>query len=100
MTAYVITYLEVTDTEAFAEYQAAAFPTIEPFGGRPLASGAKLEVMEGMLRPQTVVIIEFDSIAQAKKWYASPEYAETIPMRQRAASASMIIVEGLPSKLD
>ncbi|WP_178114679.1 DUF1330 domain-containing protein [Pseudomonas saliphila] len=99
MTAYVITYLDVTDAEAFAEYQAVAFPTIEPHGGRLLASGDKLEVMEGILRPQTVVIIAFDSIAQAKKWYASPEYAETIPMRQRAASASMIFVEGLPPKL-
>lgn len=99
MTAYVITYLDVTDAEAFAEYQAVAFPTIEPFGGRPLASGARLEVMEGILRPQTVVIIEFDSIERAKRWYASPEYAETIPMRQRSASASMIIVEGLPPTL-
>ena len=39
MAAYVIAYLEVTDPEAFAIYQAAAFPTIAPYGGRPLVAG-------------------------------------------------------------
>ncbi|QJD60412.1 DUF1330 domain-containing protein [Pseudomonas sp. gcc21] len=63
-----------------------------------MVSGNNLEVMEGMIQPQSVVIVEFDSIEQAKKWYASPEYAATIPLRQRAASANMIIVEGLPPK--
>ncbi len=32
---------------------------------------------------------------QARRWYASPEYAKTIPMRQQAANASLILVEGV-----
>ncbi len=35
---------------------------------------------------------------QARRWYASPEYAKTIPMRQRAANASLVLVEGRPPK--
>lgn len=96
MAAYVIAYLEVTDPEAFAEYQAASFPTIAPYGGRPLVATSILEVVEGMIHPKSVVIVEFDTVEQARKWYASPEYAKTIPMRQRAASANLVIVEGLP----
>jgi uncharacterized protein (DUF1330 family) len=98
MAAYVIAYLEVTDPEAFATYQAAAFPTIAPYGGRPLVAGGSLEVVEGMIHPKSVVIVEFDTLEQARKWYASPEYATTIPMRQRAANANLVIVEGLPPK--
>ena len=98
MAAYVITYLDITDPQAFAAYQAAAFPTIAPYGGRPLVAGSNLEVLEGMLHPKSVVVLEFDTLDQARKWYASPEYAKTIPMRQRAADANVIIVEGLPAK--
>ena len=98
MAAYVITYLDITDPQAFAAYQAAAFPTIATYGGRPLVAGGNLEVLEGMLHPKSVVVLEFDTLDQARKWYASPEYAKTIPMRQRAADANFIIVEGLPAK--
>lgn len=98
MAAYLISYLEVTDPEAFARYQAAAFPTVELYGGRALASGGTLDVLEGMIHPKSVVVIEFETLEQARKWYASPEYAATIPLRQRAANASLVIVEGLPPK--
>lgn len=36
---------------------------------------------------------------QAPRWYASPEYARTIPMRQRSADSSVILVEGLPARM-
>ena len=98
MAAYVIAYLEVTDPEAFATYQTAAFPTVVQHGGRPLVAGGLLEVVEGMTHPKSVVVVEFDTLEQARRWYASPEYAKTIPMRQRAANASLVIVDGLPPK--
>ena len=94
MSAYVITYLEVTDPEAFAAYRAAAGPTFAPYGGRPVVVDGRFDVLEGMIHPKSIVVIEFDSLEQARKWYASPEYAKTIPMRQRAATASLIMVEG------
>ena len=58
----------------------------------------QLEVLEGMVEPKSVVVIEFESMEQARRWYASPEYAKTIPMRQSAASASLVLVEGVPRK--
>jgi uncharacterized protein (DUF1330 family) len=63
-----------------------------------VVTGGAFEVVEGMIRPKSVVVVEFDTLDQARKWYASPEYAKAIPMRQRAASSSLVIVEGLPSK--
>jgi len=96
MAAYVIAYLDVTDPEAFVAYQAAAFPTLTPYGGRPLVSGGDFEVVEGMIHPKSVVIVELETLELARKWYASPEYAPTIPMRQRAANANLVIVEGSP----
>ena len=94
MPAYLIAYLEVTDPAAFAAYQKEAVPTLAPYGGKVVVGGGQHEVLEGMTQPKSVVVVEFESLAQAKKWYASPEYARTIPMRQRAASSSLILVDG------
>ena len=58
----------------------------------------QFEVLEGMTQPRSIVVVEFESMEQARRWYASPEYARTIPMRQRAANASLILVEGLPAR--
>jgi len=48
-----------------------------------------------MVQPKSVVMIEFETMEQARKWYASPEYAQTIPLRQRCANTSLILVEGV-----
>lgn len=98
MPAYVITYLEVTDPEAFQAYRKVAGPTFAPYGGRPIVVDGQFEVLEGMVEPKSVVVIEFESMEQARRWYASPEYAKTIPMRQSAANASLVQVEGVPRK--
>lgn len=95
MAAYVIAYLEVTDPQAFDAYRKEAGPTFAPYGGKPLAVDGPFEVLEGMVNPKSVVVVEFDSLEQAREWYASPEYARTIPLRQRAAESSLILVEGL-----
>jgi uncharacterized protein (DUF1330 family) len=48
-----------------------------------------------MVNPKSVVVIQFESVEAAKRWYASPEYAKTIPLRQQAAESSLILVDGL-----
>jgi uncharacterized protein (DUF1330 family) len=95
MAAYVITYLEVTDPDAFKAYRQAARSTFAPYGGKPIVVDGEFEVLEGMVHPRSVVVVEFESMEQARRWYASPEYAKTIPMRQQAANSSLILVEGV-----
>ena len=95
MPAYVIAYLEVTDPKAFEAYRKVAGPTFAPYGGKPLVVDGRFEVLEGMVRPKSVVVVEFESLETAKRWYTSPEYARTIPLRQQAAESSLILVDGL-----
>jgi uncharacterized protein (DUF1330 family) len=95
MPAYVIAYLQVTDQQAFDTYRKAAFSSFAPYGGKPIVADGRFEVLEGMVNPKSVVVVQFESLEIAKRWYASPEYAKTIPMRQQAAESSLILVEGL-----
>ncbi len=95
MAAYVITYLEVTDRKVFEAYRRAAGPTFGSYGGRALVVDGSFRVLEGMIHPQAVVVVEFGSLEQAEGWYASPEYGRTIPLRQQSANSSLILVDGL-----
>ena len=51
--------------------------------------------MDGDWVPDRIVVIEFDSAEQAKAWLTSPEYSEIKNIRMKAASASVIVVEGV-----
>ena len=97
MAAYVIAYLEVTDRERFDEYRRAAFPTFAAFGGKPIVADGRFRVLEGMIHPKSLVIIEFPSFEDAERWYAA-EYAKTIPLRNQSANSSLILVDGLPQR--
>jgi uncharacterized protein (DUF1330 family) len=93
--AYVIAYLEVTDPQAFQLYREVALPTLVAYGGTPVVVDGALEVLEGIVQPRSVVVVKFESMEQARRWYTSPEYTKAISMRQQAASSSLILVEGV-----
>jgi uncharacterized protein (DUF1330 family) len=52
MVAYVILQIEVTDSEKHAKYRQIATPIVERYGGKYLARGGKMEVVEGESLPQ------------------------------------------------
>ena len=41
-----------------------------------------------------VVVLEFPSVGQAKRWYDSEDYRELKAQRQAASSSNAILVEG------
>ena len=95
MTAYVIVDIEVTDPAVYEEYKKLAPATVAAYGGRYLARGGQTEVLEGAWAPQRLVILQFESIARVKEWLASPEYGAVQPLRHRAASSNMVVIEGV-----
>jgi uncharacterized protein (DUF1330 family) len=95
MSAYVIVEVSVTDPQLFAEYAKGVPTTIAAYGGKYLVRGGATETKEGGWTPKRVVILEFPSMDQARKWYHSPEYKPLLEMRLKAANARLILVEGL-----
>lgn len=94
MAAYIIADVEITDPETYAEYRKVVPPTLEQYGGRFVVRGGAHETLEGDWQPARVVVLEFDDVAAAKRWYDSPEYSEIKAIRQRASRGSLIVVEG------
>ena len=95
MPAYVIVETDVRDPEQYEHYKAAASGAIEVAGGRYLARGGELTVLEGEWRPQRLVVLEFEDLGAARRWYDSPEYRDARRLREGAAALNMVAVEGL-----
>ena len=94
MAAYFIVDLEVTDAAGFEEYRKLVPATIETYGGRYLVRGGQVESLEGEWQPKRVVVLEFPSLEQAKRWYDSEEYRAPKALRFRTARTKLLLVEG------
>jgi len=75
MAAYLLAEATVSDPLAYEGYQTLAQAAIAHYGGRYRARGGRVEVLEGgWTKPECLVIVEFDSLEQAKRFHDSPEY--------------------------
>ena len=95
MTAYVIVDIKVTDPVGYEEYKKLAPAIIESFGGKYLARGGRTETLEGDWSPNRLVILQFESFEQAKKWIDSSEYSAARKMRLATTNSKMVVIEGL-----
>ena len=95
MSAYVICDIEVTDSAGYKEYAQQAPPTIARHGGRYLARGGAVDVLEGEWTPNRLVILEFDSVEAARRWHSSEDYAGPKALRQKTSQGNFVVVEGL-----
>jgi uncharacterized protein (DUF1330 family) len=95
MSAYVISEVEIRDAAGFEAYRAIAAKTISQYGGRYLVRGGAASVIEGGPPPKTIIIVEFPTLERLREWYASPEYAEALKLRQTALDRRLIFVEGV-----
>jgi uncharacterized protein (DUF1330 family) len=95
MPAWVIgTLKKINDPVVFAEYQKLAGPTLEPYGGKVVGGGTKVEVGDGDWSPITAIIVEFESIERAREWYNGPEYQAALALRLQSTESSLILVDG------
>jgi uncharacterized protein (DUF1330 family) len=95
MPAYVIGEVEIADLQAYQEYAKRVPETIAKHGGRYLVRGGAVESKEGGWNPKRVVVLEFPTMDQARKWYHSPEYGPVLAIRLKCAEAKLILVEGV-----
>ena len=95
MAAYVIAEVDVQDAALFEEYRKLVPPTIAQYGGKYVVRGGATETKEGGWAPTRLVVLEFPTMARAREWYHSPEYAPALAMRLKAAKGRLILVEGV-----
>ena len=94
MAAYLIAELDVQDAAQFEEYRKLVPATIAKYGGRYVVRGGATETLEGGWTPKRIVVLEFPTMEQARRWYHSSDYAPALALRLKAAKTKAILVEG------
>ena len=95
MPAYVIVETDITDPDRYDQYKAASPAAIAAGGGRFLVRGGELTVLEGDWQPSRLVVLEFEDLAAAERWYESEAYQAAKKLREGAARLRVVAVEGL-----
>ena len=95
MAAYFIVDVDVHDQKGIEEYRKGVPATVAKYGGRFLVRGGAWERLEGQWEPKRLVILEFPSMEQARRWYDSEDYRELKALRGRTARTQLLLVEGV-----
>lgn len=97
MPAYIVVLREspVLDPDEYAEYQRKAREIQGGFKLKPLAVHSPAEGIEGDAPPDSVVLLEFPTVEEARAWYNSPGYQAALPHRLKSADYRSFIVEGI-----
>jgi uncharacterized protein (DUF1330 family) len=95
MPAYVVIETDLTDPERYEQYKAAGSLSVAAAGGRYLVRGGELAVFEGDWQPSRLVVLEFDDLATARRWYESEAYQGARKLREGAARLRVVAVQGI-----
>lgn len=87
--------LEVTDVQKLEEYKKRVAPIVAQYGGRYVVIGGAFERVEGMWEPTYPVMIEFDDLDQARRWYESDEYRDLKALRLSAVRSNAVFMAGI-----
>jgi uncharacterized protein (DUF1330 family) len=95
MAAYLFADIEVTDQTAYEEYRRGAPAVVAAYGGRYLARGGAVEVLEGDAAAHRVALVEFPDMERLKAFYHSAQYQALAAIRNRASRSTFTAVEGI-----
>ena len=95
MPAYVIVETDISDPEQYEQYKAASPGAVAAGGGRFVVRGGELAVLEGDWHPSRLVVLEFEDLEAAKRWYESETYQEARKLREGAARLNVVAVAGV-----
>ncbi|NJO13392.1 MAG: DUF1330 domain-containing protein [Gammaproteobacteria bacterium] len=99
MAGYLIVDIAgIHDAKLYERYREQVAPSLQAAGGRYLARGGAIEVLEGDWRPSRIVLVRFDTTRAAREWWASDGYAPIRQMRLDSAQTNMILTEGLAAQ--
>lgn len=95
MSGYIVAMIDVKDMEQYKNYMALTPAIIEKYGGKFLTRGGQTQLLEGKQPGGRMVLLEFPTYQAALDFYNSPEYQAAIKVREGAAEATFMALEGL-----
>lgn len=94
MNAYLILDITIHDLASFSEYIQKIPEFIEKHLGKYIVQGVEPIVVEGVWRPERVVVIEFPTKENAKSFLSDPEAQSLFAIRHKSTTSKLILVDG------
>lgn len=97
---YAVVNLAVTDAAVYRQYEKGFFPLLKKHGGEFVTYDDEAFTLEGT-SPRTgrMIIFKFPSEAQARAWYADPEYQALSEHRRAGTRLEFLtMVRGMPPR--
>jgi uncharacterized protein (DUF1330 family) len=91
---YVIFTERVHDPVRFEKYKRLALDAGIKYGTKALVITDSPEILEGEWHGPRTVVLEFESVEVARRWYNSPEYQAVIGIRHESVESNAIIASG------
>ena len=96
MAAYlIIVNGALRDEPRFAKARQLAAEAIREHGGRFLVRGSEIELREGDWIPEHLVVVEFDSVEDARVFLASPDYHRIRKFREGTVNVGAVVAKGV-----
>ena len=89
---YIVADIHVRDKEGFEKFREMALPVVEEYGAKILVRTPNAEAREGK---KPVVVFEFESMDQARKFYESEAYQAAKAVRDKACDTNLFLAEGV-----
>ena len=87
----------VHDQAAMARYVSEVRATVDRHGGEYVVVGGPWQVVEGNWRPAHPVLIRFDDLEAANRWYESEEYRPLKALRLGAVTSDAVFFAAAPA---
>ena len=89
---YLVAHLRVHDKEGMEKFRQMAEPTIAEYGDKVLVRKPNPDVRQGNISG-IALVIEFENIETARKFYESEKYQAAKAVRELAADTDLILAE-------
>ncbi len=95
MAAFIVSHINVTDWNKYKEYMKVTPDIIGKFEGKFIVRGGEMMTLEGPEETRRVIIVEFPTLEKAKEFYNSQDYRDAKKLREGAATAQFIAIDGV-----
>jgi uncharacterized protein (DUF1330 family) len=96
---YMMVNLHITDATTYRQYEKGFFPLLKRYGGEFVTFDDAAVTLEGVSpRSGRMIMFKFPSEAQARAWYADPDYQALSEHRRAGTRLEFLtMVRGMPT---
>jgi uncharacterized protein (DUF1330 family) len=93
MSAYMLVEITVGDQATYDRYMEQIPSVIRKYKGRYILRSSKITANSGGWKPDRIILMEFDTLAELRACFASPEYRALGQMREQSTITRSIVIE-------